>query len=288
MKKFTKFALKIAAIFIPIGILFIIVGTMIGAKHGVYINSDWKICLDESHAYSFENYDYTGVESISVDISNAKIIIEESSNDKFGIKADLSYVSDEPYEGVDNGILKFEKTAKHTFNMFSFNMAMFDESSNTVIIYVPKNAKLEDVNLHTSNGRIEISNLNAKNLTVDSSNGGLVANDSYISDESTFTTSNGRIEIDGTYLEKTYAKTSNGKIIATGIYKGDTTLKTSNGSIEFENNISRNSSDIKADTSNGTIEINGKTVQDEFYENNKAENLIDAKTSNGSISIEFQ
>lgn len=288
MKKLTKISLRIAAVFIPLGIALMIIGGLMGAKRGVYINSDWKICLNESENYSFENYTYTGVDSISVNVSNANIIVEESSDNQFGIKAELSYLSDEPVVGVENGILKFEKTTKHSFNLFSFDFNMFDDSSNTVIIYVPKNSSLDDISLYTSNGRIELNEIKAKTVVADTSNGSIVSSKLNITEESSFTTSNGRIEIDGIFLEKTYIKTSNGKIIANGTFKGNTNLKTSNGTITFTNSIRRDDCDIKADTSNGSITIDGSKVSsDDFYENNKSENAVDLKSSNGNITVEF-
>jgi len=288
MNKLTKNALRLAAIFIPIGILLIIVGVFTGAKNGVYIEAG-KINLDGDKDYNYENYDITDIKNISVDVSNAKIIIKESANDNFGVDINLSSISEDPTVSVENNMIKIEKNSKFGLNIFSWDFgSLFDGSSNEVIIFVPKGSSLNDVTLNTNNGRIEITDLNANNVKADTSNGGILTNNVVIGSNTSLTTSNGQVDISGTFSDTTYVKTSNGKIIGDGTFNGKTTFKTSNGAISFKNNIKRNDCNIIADTSNGSVRINDTKVGDEFKENNGANNSIDLDTSNGGITIDFQ
>jgi len=288
MSKLTRNALRLAVIFIPIGILLIIVGVFTGAKRGVYIESG-KIILNGDKDFNYENYDITDIKNISVDVSNAKIIIKESSNQNFGIDVNLTSIAEDPTVSVDNNTIKIEKNSKIGFNIFSWDFgSLFDGSSNEVIIFVPKGTSLNEVTLNTNNGKIEVTDLNANTLKADTSNGGITTNNVGISNNTSLTTSNGEVDIAGTFSNTTYAKTSNGKVIGEGTFKGKTTVKTSNGAISFKNNLNRSDCNIVADTSNGSVRINDSKVGDEFKENNGASNSIDLDTSNGGITIEFK
>jgi len=288
MNKLTKNALRMAAIFIPIGILLIIVGVFTGAKRGVFIESG-KIVLNGDKDFNYENYDITSAKNISVNVSNAKIIIKESTSDKFGVDVNLTSIAGDPTVTVDNDMIKIEKDSKFGFNIFSWDFgSLFDGSSNEVIIFVPKGSSVNDVTLNTNNGRIEIANLNANTLKADTSNGAITTNNVVIGSDTSLTTSNGEVDIAGTFTNTTYIKTSNGKIIGDGIFKGKTTAKTSNGAISFKNNMKRSDCNIIADTSNGSIRVNDSKVGDEFKENNGASNSINLDTSNGGVTIEFE
>jgi len=288
MNKLTKNAIRMAVIFIPIGILLIIVGVFTGAKNGVYIQSG-KINLDGNKDYNYENYDISNIKNISVDVSNAKILIKESTNDNFGVDINLTSISQDPTISFENNMIKIQKNSKFGLNIFSWDFgSLFDGNSNVVTIFIPKGSSLNDVTLNTNNGKIEIIDLNSNTVKADTSNGAITTNNVVIGSNTSLTTSNGQVDISGSFSDTTYVKTSNGKIIGDGTFSGKTTFKTSNSAISFSNKIKRNDCNIIADTSNGTIRINDTKVGDEFKENNGANNSIDLDTSNGGVTIEFK
>jgi len=288
MNKLTKNAIRMAVIFIPIGILLIIVGVFTGAKNGVYIQSG-KINLDGNKDYNYENYDISNIKNISVDVSNAKILIKESTNDNFGVDINLTSISQDPTISFENNMIKIQKNSKFGLNIFSWDFgSLFDGNSNVVTIFIPKGSSLNDVTLNTNNGKIEIIDLNSNTVKADTSNGAITTNNVVIGSNTSLTTSNGQVDISGSFSDTTYVKTSNGKIIGDGTFSGKTTFKTSNSAISFSNKIKRNDCNIIADTSNGTIRINDTKVGDEFKENNGANNSIDLDTSNGGITIYFE
>lgn len=288
MNKLTKKLLRLAAIFIPLGILLIIVGIFTGAKRSVSVVNG-KIVINEAHDYNYENYELTDINNIDVDVNNAKIIINESKNNNFGVSINLRSKVGDPTIKTDNKILQIQENSKFSLNFFSWDLSsVFDENSNEVIVYVPKGISLKDVTLNTSNGRIEITNLNADNIKADTSNGAIITDNVIINENTSLKSSNGQVELGGSFYNTTYVHTSNGKIIGDGIFKGKTTFKTSNGSISFNSNISRSEYNIVAETSNGTIRVNDSKVDDDFTENKGAANTIDFDTSNGGITIELK
>lgn len=290
MLRITKISLRLAAIFIPIGILFIIVGIFTGAKRNVNIGTNGKILIDQEQTFDYENDDITDVNNIKIDIHNAKILINQSNNDKFMVKVKLYSVSEDPVN-IQNGTLEIIEDEGSKFGIHFFNWdfrSLFDGESNEVIIEVPRGISLDDVNLETSNGRIEIKNLTVNTLKADTSNGSITLEDVVTFDETALSTNNGPVNISGQFHESTYVKTSNGRIISNGTFNGKTTFKTSNGSITCDNNINRKDCDITADTSNGTIRIDEAKVGDDYKEDNNADNSIHLDTSNGGISLNFK
>lgn len=289
MNKLVKILLKAGGIAIAVGAILLIAGVLTGSKNGISIGSDFRVDINEENNFTFEKLDFTGVESVEADTDNAKIAVVLTDNGKYGISANLKNVSGDPEIGVDNGVLRFEPSGKGVFNILAWDLgSLFNAEDNIVTIYVPRNADLKNLKLHTSNGAISIDGITADEITADTSNGSILAKDVKVLNKSVFTSSNGKIELYGTFNDSTYAKTSNGKVTGDGAFKGDTVFKSSNGSIEFTTSVKRNECEIKADTSNGTVRIDGNKVTDEYHENTGASNSADLKTSNGSITVEFR
>lgn len=137
--------------------------------------------------------------------------------------------------------------------------------------------KIYDLNLDTSNGRIEARGLNTERVEGDTSNGRVVFQDMkgkiFRGD-----TSNGRVEMKQIKGEELIADTSNGSIFIQGegrIFKGNT----SNGSITIEPRFTGDG-EVKADTTNGRIKINLPREKDIGYS-------LKAGTSMGSLDLEI-
>lgn len=289
MSKQIKILLKAGAIAIAAGLVLLVIGVLTGSKNGISIGSDFKVNINEEDAYTYEKLDFTGADSIDVDIYNAKIAVVQTDSSKFGVSANIKSISGEPKIGVENGVLTFEQSRTGIFNIFSWDLGeLFNGNENIVTIYVPRNVDLKTVKLHTSNGAISIEDVKVDEITADTSNGAILAKDVTVAKKSVFTSSNGKIELYGTFNESTYAKTSNGKMIGDGTFKGDTEFKTSNGAIEFTSAVKRSLCEIEADTSNGSVRVDGNKMSDEYNENSGAPNSVELKTSNGSITIEFR
>ncbi len=119
-----------------------------------------------------------------------------------------------------------------------------------------------DVSLFTSNGEINVQNITGKyDLDAYTSNGKIyIRNVEFL--EYNLNTSNGSINLANLNVDdqdgvKLIADTSNGKIILEDVYVSDVTLDTSNGDIEFFNSdTSYVVVDLETDTSNGDFTSN--------------------------------
>lgn len=169
------------------------------------------------------------------------------------------------------------------------------------------------VQLETSNGKIDIKQIETDNLICNTTNGSIIANGNN-SKELNLTTKNGKISIeniDSDIIEANStnssisikdvnccslsALTKNGKIIMEDIEASSIIGSTSNGKIFLKDIISL---ELSGSTSNGSIELediksgninmttsNGKIICNDIL-TNELENL-DLNTSNASITINF-
>lgn len=176
------------------------------------------------------------------------------------------------------------------------SLARNDAAGGSITGYLPAN-KLYIINLNTSNGRIEVRGVNAKEVSLNTSTGRVVF--SGRAEKGTLSTSNGRVVFKG--IRNVKARTSNGRIVAMTPLEGlsDWDLKTSNGSINVQSD-SETGYDIAAKTSLGKIELDLRGLQyekDEMHKPGRAEVIaktedydsrarkvcIRAITTNGSI-----
>lgn len=157
-----------------------------------------------------------------------------------------------------------------------------------IVVVVPENI---DLDLQTSNGRIEVEGVKVTSLaSLQTSNGRVtliaVAGDVKVK------TSNGKIDIQG-FIGQLDARTSNGSIDFTGTLRSDSEneLRTSNGSIEVTL-VDTPGVELDAATSNGNVRselpitISGGTRDDRLAGTIGAGgSRLGIHTSNGSITI---
>lgn len=180
----------------------------------------------------------------------------------------------------------------------------FDTSNGTFNVLELDN--LDEVTFKTSNGRIELENVTARSLDLDSSNGGVVLTDVTVSEGIDAYTSNGKfILTDVTASTKIKLKTSNGKVTLTNVtaneINADTsnssivadnvifdvlTLDTSNGSVTVTIQGQKEDFEVNMSSSNGDLNYDGIEVSQELF-NEGASKRITLDSSNGDITITF-
>ncbi len=159
-----------------------------------------------------------------------------------------------------------------------------DTSNGTLDINDLNN--IEILYFNTSNGMITVDNVTTQIMTLDTSNGAIRLTDVTIEGDLEADTSNGRIYLTNVVIEDIDCYTSNGKIIAVGVDCENIKLRTSNGDIELELETIKEDYEVKMSTSNGDLTYDGIGVTSERF-NEDGEYLADLHTSNGDITIEF-
>lgn len=178
--------------------------------------------------------------------------------------------------------------------------------SLSIEAYFPKD-RTYDVLVHTRNGSITLENLNGGSLDARSSNGRITL-DSIRASRLAAATSNGSVTASG-HLGDASIETLNGRVATTLDYESDghLTISTSNGSIRITTlNRPDVSYEVNAETTNGAIRVldEDAEVRSELRspvgtgrkvtaltgtgepEGGGAKIRVDARASNGSISIE--
>ena len=176
-------------------------------------------------------------------------------------------------------------------------------SSVALDIFLPEKYRY-NVDLLTSNGRIEVDHLKCSKVVAETSNG-RVACEKIEAEDVELETSNGRIEVGGV-SGSVRAHTSNGRIRlapARVETNSEYDMVTSNGKILLEYDPGREvGMDFEARTSNGKIKVGWDDVEYEIdnvrgkrrthvkgktagFDSKPVKLLVNLKTSNGAISI---
>lgn len=164
-------------------------------------------------------------------------------------------------------------------------------------LLLPDN-KEYDLMLNTSNGSIKVEDLKGKGLVADTSNGSVTMNGCSFRD-ARVNTSNGSVNLNGTCGEVT-VHTSNGsiRVDSAGCGDGKLDLNTSNGSITLVLNhepdtgymveASTTNGKVSADLEGLSVTVSGRNklqAKSEHYELKQKHTTIEARTSNGRITI---
>lgn len=289
MKKGTKIGLLIAGICVGLGLMFTVIGVLAGAKSGVVFDSEGLHVL-EDEPYSFESEKLKNIKNIKVSVYDAALEVLPSEDDTFRVVVNMWRTQNEPELRIEGDTISLVQEIKG-WSIFRFdfiNLFRYWSEDNKVTVYVPEDASVEEVNFKTSNGKILVNGaLTVDTLKLDTSNGTIEISDIKTVERADIHTSNGRVACAGTFAGRTDIKTSNGKVVLSGVYRGTTRCKTSNGAIEAELNNPRKDYNISAETSNGSIRVDGNKISDDFSEDNHAANDIDFDTSNGSVTLNF-
>ena len=269
---------------------FIIIGIFLTVIAFILVGFNIRKFIDDIKATStyeekvFE-YEYNNnIKKIEIVTKNVKITIKESKSNT--IKIEYFENRDAKFEVyTKNNTLYFKE--KTIFRFINFDLASLFENTN-ITVYIP-NESYEELSINNTNGGITFENikkLEFENIDLSTSNGRIELNE-VIADDISIKTSNGRIDISEVTSKKIYAKSSNGSLNLYDTISKDIELKTSNGSINAKIIGNKNDYNFELKTSNGKIKLNNNEYSNKLNENNKSNQDIYAKTSNGSIKINF-
>lgn len=237
--------------FIIGGIVFFITGGSISTLlHGNFI----EITIDEEKTFNIDNLNKIYIETLSTDINliptdNDEIKValfgkSKANSEKFLPQIDLI---------AENEGNKLNIKVNHTNNT-SFGFFTYIESNTTLKIYIPKKY-VNDINIKTNFGDLNINDLNINDFSYNSDSGNVVL-ESFTSKHSTIESSYGEI-----------------KAIK---FSGDLDVRSTSGDVSIEYLNFNNNVDIES--SYGDIKL--KLPQDSQFN-------LKAKTSYGDILSDF-
>ncbi len=288
-----------------IGLGLLLVGIGVIAVFGALSQDSVFGAFSEDFVYHEFTYDATQFNAVATDLDNRQVYVLPSEDDQ--IKVVYYDSEDRLIEISDNGDtlnIDSEKIPWYENIALGFNFN-FNTVYYKVYVYLP-DLEEYDLNIHSSNGKISIQDLDAlgnvtvstsngdiilANLTVDnfvgtSSNGDLNFSDVISGQKIMADTSNGRIDFNNLVGSELDASTSNGRIEANRLDFSDIELSSSNGRVDVTVIGAADNFRIRLRTSNGSKTLDGiKVAQEDF--NTSLDNAIYLHTSNGDVDLEF-
>lgn len=180
---------------------------------------------------------------------NGKVEITGWDQPEYRIEVTGAIRSDNQLEA--NAILNEILHVEETDSALTLSVEQRKGTKISLEVYLPKQL-LNDLKVRTSNGAIEMENINLEGGKLETNNGAILI-ESVQSTGLYCETSNGRITIEDSIIEELFAKTSNGSVRLDGTIS-KVKCYTSNGGIRYTLNEAR-AGGLDFDTTNGPIEV---------------------------------
>lgn len=222
------------------------------------------------------------IDSIHVDAELGDIVIK--AGDETSVEYKYSNSSMNPTCKIQNGELRVEQSgsSKRMFHFISCIGPGNTGASGQIIITVPKDTQLSTVRIDTGLGKIEITDIVAREMNVDSGLGNINITNCKVSkkidadialgdirftdveaDEIDVDQDCGDVNAGNITVNKMRVDNSLGDIVLDGALS-DLNADDSLGDIEITNSLPDSDCKIKLDTSLGSVRYNGNKYGDEF------------------------
>jgi len=287
---------KIIAIFVVLGICLVTVGAVTGANtNGYYIDKNGLHLYSRTYSLIQER-NLEEIYTIHIDAVEADVRFVQAED--YGL---------EIYSRDDSGLSFTCENGNLVINRcrgWHLDFMKFGQKNECVTIYLPENAQLDNVEIKSASGSIDIDAIQCKafcaNLVSGDVNiGNIEANDVAI------TTVSGTIEIKGGkansfdfHLVSGNLRVSNlesgclnadftsGKADLSGMFTGNTKIHGVSGSVMLKVQGAEQHYNRRIEVLSGRITINGIRAG-EGDVNYHADNMLDIKTISGNIDITF-
>lgn len=290
MKKGYKIILSIAIIFFIVGMILTAIGIGNNAARNITIGNmnfgiagfmyggEKKVILDE---------DIKSIKSVDIDSDVSKISIIRG--EKFHIYEEMpkNYVHriNNTYNITDDGTLKIRRTTSKRVGISLFG----NNNSGRIEITIPEGIKLNNIELRTNVGEIELEEIGSKKMYI-KTNVGSASAYKVNSDSIDITTNVGEVDFDRSETRNLHASTNIGKIKFRGEIEGDIEVKTDIGEANLELTGSIDDYNINGSSGVGNIKVNRESLSSfkKSRENSKEKPFnIELKAGVGDIKLEI-
>lgn len=272
--------------------------------------------IESIETFSPEDYQFNSL-NIDVDAENVTIKVIKTSGDDIVVSRTYVEQEDETYTvEMTNETLEIVRDIPVQVNLFlSFEDLADWFINDEIVIEIPENLDLNDVNvittngsidligkdadtiyLKSTNGSIDVKGVTASSLNVDTSNGGIELFSSTITGLTEMYSTNGSIKVLDSELHKVVLDTSNAKVIMESSIFVNAMINTSNGKVVLDNLTVVDDPELEeyldVTSSNATLELSEVYVpvidlftsnaDIEFYNENTSYNIdLQHRTTNG-------
>lgn len=254
--------------------IFIIVNIISGILFGIYSLSG-ILGLAKNNETTIENYEEITTNFENSNIQTLKIELEYSS---LVIKKGNTLMAQSNNANVSYKQNNNQLIVKENSSWFSKN------NKRIVILYIPEDIILDRVNIETGAGKIEIEELNTRELSFKIGAGEVEIQNLNVQQKAKIDGGAGKVSILAGKINDLDLNMGIGKFELTSILTGKNDIDAGVGKLNLNllDNIENYA--IKVDKGIGTITINGKETQDSIQYGN-GDTLIDIDGGVGSIEI---
>ena len=256
--------IKIFAIFLAVSIISSILSVIISLFTDIS-----SIFIDTRDLVTYSK-EYSNIERIKIDNLNTFITIKEGS--KF--RVDAINVDKRLKVKLVNNTLKIEE-----------KRIGINNTDSKLIITIPKNIELSDINISDSASKILIMDINVSNFEIEQGIGLLEIKDSYIKNAS-IDGGIGEIDVTNTTLYNLELDSGIGDIDMTASIMGNSEISCGIGNIDINLIDDKNNYSINIEKGIGSIKVDNKEVENNTIYGNGI-NKLDIDGGIGSINISF-
>ena len=267
-QKVIKYLALSFAIFLIVTIISGILGALYALSGVLGLQKEDKTIKDEMSMINFENSE---VATLDIDVAFTNLIIKKGDNL-------IAETNNKDINCKQNNQNLQIKEKQH--NWLSRN------NKGDLVVYIPENLEFEKVKINAGAGKIQIENINTKNLYLELGAGETIIEKLNVTDDCKIESGAGKVSILSGNINELNLDMGVGKFEVTSELTGNSKINAGIGNLELNIQGNKENYTIKADKGIGSIKIDRKEVADDVTYGN-GENTIKIDGGIGAIKIDF-
>ena len=288
MKKFYKVTGTALGFCFVVGIIFVIVGALMGANTVVAFSKDHCISfIDDNLRWNHKDMDTEQFSNIHIEVKAAKVDVKPSTNGRYGIECSL-LGDEDSIEFINEGGNLIIRDMSSSSVFISFSFFSFTED-NKITIYVPEDVYLEKITINGDavdtnigqikgaeelNVNIDAGDIDMENMSIGSADINIDAGDVDMQD------------IDISKLLKVYMDA--GDLDVKGKIEADIDVEIDAGDVDIETGVNASYFNYKISMNVGEIDAFGHEkggFEGEISGNHDGKYLMDIKVDIGDVTV---
>lgn len=291
MKSFTRTCLIFSGVLIAIGLVIIIITGALGAGSSFAAMMDngrfsfgWN---NDSYFINNEDltstkYEFHDIDDIYIDLKYGELNIETTNDNTYQVKVD-NMLKGFTCEG-DDGDLVIKDNFKH-----KWNVKLKNDYHPSITLYVPENAKLEQVEIDMGAGYAGVTKLNADIFKIGLGAGEFEGNE-IVANETSLDVGAGHLSMKEFISDNIDMNCGTGRVELEGNINKDVDIKCGLGSILLSLNNVQSNFDYDINCGIGNVTIGSTSfggVACKKYISNNADHTMGIKCGVGNVEIDF-
>ena len=268
-QKVIKYLALAFAIFLIVTIISGILGALYALSGVLGLQKEDKTIKDEMSMINLENSE---VATLDIDVAFTNLIIKKGDI----LKAETNNKDINCRQNNQNLQIKEKQ-----HSLFS------GKDKGDLVVYIPENLQFEKVKINAGAGKIQIENINTKNLYLELGAGETIIEKLNVTDDCKIESGAGKVSILSGFIRNLNLDMGIGEFNVTSAITGNSKINAGIGNLELNIQGNKENYAIKADKGIGSIKVDGKEVADDVTYGD-GENTIKIDGGIGAIKIDFK